>query len=216
MDTKTGTVLDQPPLYRHEIALGSSPLTVRQVTAKYESEGMQSVYPGYRALIEQMILNGRKTDFDNDSYLDALFLTDIMFRQSRHRVRILSGALADGFLTTLRASLISTLERVQKNGGFVKVILLSNEAPSMFDELKKQFASTFDFALAKVRGQVKHFIVCDSTLARIEEPHEPITPDSPSDIIKAKVYFNEPDQSKKLEDQFDYAWGILRPANAKG
>jgi len=117
-------------------------------------------------------------------------------------------------LSSLKNSLLAALERLQKNGGFVRIVLLSPQAPELFLELKQKFAKTFDFFLAQTHGQVKHFIVCDSLLARIEEPHAPLTPQTPANDIRAKVYFNEPEQATRLESQFDYIWELLQTATA--
>lgn len=187
-------------------------LTIDAATLQWHERGANAVYPAYRTLITQMIDSGRQTEFNNDSYLDALFLTDLMLHRAQKEIRFLSGAQADGFLASLKDALVGALERIKKNNGFVRVILLGNGTPPLFSELKTKYEGTFDFSLAKANAEVQHFISCDSILARLEEPHAPLTGATPADKIRAKVYFNEPEQAKRLEHWFDYAWAVLRPS----
>lgn len=213
METKSETLQAAGPFDPKQGQFWSTDtkLTIKEASLRYQKFGNDAVYPGYRELISQAVKSGRRLEFKNDSYLDALFLTDIMLQRAEKHIRFFSGAQADGFLSTLKASFESAIERIQLNEGFVRVVLLSHETPKLFLSFQERFKGIFDFALANASAPVKHFIVCDSILSRIEEPHPPLEPDMPADAIRATVYFNEPDESRRLESQFDYIWNLVRP-----
>ncbi len=211
MEEKSETVLSSG-LRQEDLALvqmTSNP-TIRQAIDLYKTSGRNSVYPGYRELVLKTIKTGRRMEFKNDSYLDAIFLTELMFSRAERHICFLSGPQADGFLTILKRQFEDAIQRIQINNGSVKAVLLSQTAPEFFLDLKKRFAKTFDFALAKAPGSVQHFMACDSVNARLEESHPELMPDMPADIVRATVYFNEPDQARRLERQFDYLWTLMR------
>jgi hypothetical protein len=193
-------------------AAGGAVSTISAAIENYKRLGEESVYPGYRDLIVKMIDNGLKTDFDNDSYLDALFLTGMMFNRSQNKIQLFTGNHCDGFLKVLSKPLERALERIKKSNGSVKIILLSSELPIWLDDLKNQYQGTLDIALAKAIAPVKHFILCDSKMARLEEPHEELKPETPATAIKAKVYFNDPQKCKALENLFDAMWTRIKGA----
>jgi hypothetical protein len=179
---------------------GGAVLTISEAIEKYKKLGENSVYQSYRDLIVKMIDNGLQTDFENDSYLDALYLTGVMFNRSQNSIRLFTGSNGDGFLKVLSQSFESALERIKKANGSVKIILLTSELPIWLDDLKRKYQSTLDIVLAKAIAPVKHFILCDSKMARLEEPHAELKPETPATAIKAKVYFNDPQRCKSLAD----------------
>jgi hypothetical protein len=186
-------------------------LTIEQAKAAYTSCGGQ--WP-FRLLLRKIIEDGARTEFDNDSYLDALFLTELMLERSKFQVRILSGPQADSFLSALRTPFEQALNRVAKTNGFVRIILLGPEVPLSLRDLQYRHPSVLSVALAKSESPVRHFIVCDTAMARFEEIHGELQPDTPAREIKAKVYFNDPDKSRWLEGFFDSAWTRLKQATA--
>jgi hypothetical protein len=191
-------------------AAGGAISTISDAIETYKKLGENSVYPGYRDLIVKMIDNGLKTDFDNDSYLDALFLTGMMFNRSQNNIRLFTGNNGDGFLKVLSTPFEFALERIKKSNGSVKIILLSTELPIWLEDLRKKYTGTLDIVLAKALAPVKHFILSDSKMARLEEPHVELTPETPATAIRAKVYFNDPQKCKDLESLFDAMWARLK------
>jgi len=185
--------------------------TIAAAIERFKRGGEDSIYPGYRELVTTMIDNGIKSDFENDSYLDALFLTHLMFSRAQNSIKLFTGNNGDEFLKVLNRPFENALERIKKAGGSVKIILLSAALPNWLGDLKAKYPETLDVVLAKALQPVKHFILCDSKMARLEEPHGELTPTTPATTIKAKVYFNDTAKCKDLEGVFQAMWSILRP-----
>jgi len=184
-------------------------MTIKETIEKYRAEGKESVSPTLRALVDQMVATGARTEFKNDSYADALFLTDTMFEQSHACVRILTGVGGGEFLRALKKSFTAALERLKTVGGEARVVIL--DTPKIDDWLEgmRTRFSTLKIFRAKATGSIKHFIVCDSRMARLEDVHPAITPETPVEDIKANVFFNEPTKAKVYEDYFDSIWKIV-------
>ena len=180
--------------------------TITDAIDTYAATGKESVSPGFREIINQMIDNNIKTEFKNDSYLDALYLTDVMFSRSQKSIRLLTGPGADSFLFTLKDSFIGALQRLAKVNGTVKIVLLDGKMPVWLEPLQKQHKNVLEVFRATANEPIKHFIVCDARMARLEEIHGQISKESNASEIKASVYFNQPIMAKVLEDHFDSIW----------
>ncbi|HBJ82629.1 MAG TPA: hypothetical protein DDZ88_01885 [Verrucomicrobiales bacterium] len=159
-----------------------------------------------REVINQLIDGNVKTEFENDSYLDALTLTDVMFHRSNTSVRLLTGPGLDGFLSELQKSFIDLLDRLKKTGGAVRILLLSKDVPTWLHDLTKAYDKTLTIHRALPTKPMPHFIVCDSKMSRQEEVHEAITDASDATTIKARVSFNETSKAEVLENYFDLMW----------
>jgi len=190
-------------------------MTVAQAISLYTESGRSAVSPALREIVRQMIDKNIKTEFSNDSYYDALYLTDVMFGRAEANVRLLTGPGADGFLLALQKSFIAMLDRLQATRGSVRIILLSSELPEWLGQVAKKYVGTLEIFLAHSVTPIKHFIVCDSRMARLEELHDLITPESKADEIKASVYFNEPTKTKVFEQHFDSIWTSLAKLGSK-
>jgi len=187
-------------------------LTIQQAQSFYAHAGNYRIF---RDLLQRTVSSPTRIEFDNDSYLDALFLTELMFDRTRREMRILSGPAGDGFLSTLAAPFEVALQRVSEAKGFIRIILLSKEVPPFLEEIRKRFADVLFISLAQAANPVKHFIVCDSQIARLEEEHGELKPDTLASEIKAKVYLNAPEKAVWLEKFFDSVWAKLRELEAK-
>lgn len=190
------------------------PLTIARAKEIYRARGSQSVSADFRDLLCSAIDSKAKLAFDNHSYFDALFLTDIMFSRSQQQIRLLTGPKGDGFLSTLQKPFEAALERIRNSRGSVKIILLSTEVSPLLLDLQKRFPNVLEVFLAQASQKLNHFIVCDSTMARLEEPHGDLTPDTLATEIKAKVFFNSPEQATMLEGLFDAMWQRLKSFSA--
>jgi hypothetical protein len=181
-------------------------MTVAEAVNLYQANGGGSASPALREVINQLIDGNVKTEFENDSYLDALTLTDVMFHRTNKSVRLLTGPGADGFLGVLKATFVEMLERLKNSGGFVRILLLSNEVPGWLKGLTQQYDKTLTIRCALAAEPVEHFIVCDTKMARQEEVHGAISKESKATAIKARVSFNKPGQAEVLESYFDSMW----------
>lgn len=181
-------------------------MTIDEALSQYKTsaEGFDS--SALREVINQLIDDNVKTDFENDSYLDALILTDVMFRRSNSSVRLLTGPGLDGFLGALQSTFVKTLERLSKSGGTVKILLLSKDIPAWLSDLSEKFKNTVTIRRATATKPINHFIVCDSKMSRQEDVHPPITGASDVTAIKARVSFNETGKAEVLENHFDAMW----------
>jgi hypothetical protein len=135
-----------------------------------------------------------------------------MFDRSRSSIRLLGGNGCDGFLTTLVDSFSNAVERLSKCNGAVQIILLSDETPKFLDALKKKFPETLKICFAKLRNEnapISHFVVCDSKMTRIEEPHLKLNAETSVNAVKAKVYFNDTAKAGAQEARFAGYWDAL-------
>ncbi len=206
--------MDAPTQIRH--GADSVEPSIREAQERYLLSGPSSIHQGFRNVIKALVKNGFTKPIPNDSYADALFLTDIMLEHTDRNFRMLTGPGGDGFISTLRPNFEKMLDRLSSRGGNARIILLRLEHDSAvnlpcLDELKKLFSTSFDFATGKSEQAQRHFIVSDSQMLRIEEEHPPLKPSSPANTIKAQVYIDAPLRARILEENFDRVWNILRP-----
>lgn len=165
-----------------------------------------------REVINQMIHNNVKTDFENDSYLDALVLTEIMFERCERSVKLFTGAGCEDFLKALSASFTSALERLKSAGvGKIQVIILSDKKPEFLADLEARYKGTLEVALAMAKEAIGHFFVCDGKMARVEKPHGVLLKNTPVNAIQAKVHFNNTIVGNILDTRFDVYWDIVSP-----
>ncbi len=184
--------------------------TVGEAIATYKQEGKEGVSLALRAIINDWIEKNTKTEFENDCYRDALFLTQVMFERAEHTVRIVTGPGFDHFLEALEKPFLDMLNRLAKNEGFVRIVLLSPILPQGMTDLCQKFSKTLAICRAESKEEIKHFIVCDSKMARLEEVHAQITDASLETEIKARVYFNDPVKTEVFASYFDKIWSVVQ------
>lgn len=167
----------------------------------------------------------------NDTYFHALFLSEIMFLNTKESLRILSGGDIVRFLRTLHDSFITCCREVAKNSGVIKIVALSptmeqfekckSELQAFFKEIKEKCPSIAGkiFGVLKIlptemansvlngtNTTLSHYIVSDSKMLRIESPHGVLTEKHPASSIKAKIFFNTPDMAIDIENSFDNSY----------
>jgi hypothetical protein len=189
------------------------PVTIGQIQTWYSQDSGIVHCSALRQVIKLMIDQNIRTEFDNDSYLDALILSEIMLDRCTQTVRMLTGG-CDKFLQTLELSFLKAFDRLKTNpNGKIRIIVLSNAVPEFLKTAAEKFGPTLEIAAAEVKpgAQVEHFLVCDSMMARIEKPHQTISEETPVNAIQAKVSFNEPSRARFYETRFDAIWDMLKP-----
>lgn len=199
------------PAHAHKgTATRSEPVNIGSVQMWYEQHASIVANSALRKVINQMIDEKIRTEFDNDSYMDALILNEIMLDRSSKSVRMLTGGCAF-FLETLREAFTKAFERLHAANGKIWILVVGTEIPPFLAEAKAKYADTLEVATAQARNEhkVEHFIVCDSVMARVEEPHPKLEKDTPINAVKAKVSFNDSSRAKFYEDRFDAVWKVL-------
>jgi hypothetical protein len=191
------------------IAAIVQPKTVAEAKKIYLASGKEAIYPGFREIVCGAIDSNAKVEFENDSYFDALFLTDIMFSKAQREIRMMTGSLGEGFLKALEGSLDGALQRITEARGHARLIFVNSSFPEQLVAVHKKFPA-LEFRGATAPDGVSHFITCDSMMAREEQPHAPLTDDAPISAIKAKVYFNNPEKTGVMDSFFDTVWAKLR------
>ncbi len=190
--------------------------TIKAAQDLYLLNGEGSIHKGFRDVIKSLVKSGYQKSIPNDSYADALFLTDIMLEHTEKSFRMLSGRSGDGFIGTLASNFEKMLKRLSEVGGKAKVILIrrSDQGKAECTKLmnfKAQFPDALDIATGVSDADQRHYIVSDSQMFRIEEVHPPLTPETPANAVKAQVYVDSPLRAKMQEESFDLIWNILRP-----
>lgn len=184
-------------------------MTVAEAKKRFRESREQT--SGFRKLT-QLLIHSRFTEpFYNDSYLDALVLTEAMFEASNESICILCGKAGDGFISDLAPVFEAALERIKMSGGLVRVILLDNGHAKTLTALMERFPETLRIASASSTKEINHFIVCDGRMLRIEEIHAPLTEQSRADEVKARVYFNNPSRANMMTATFNTIWNVIVP-----
>jgi hypothetical protein len=165
---------------------------------------------GFDTMIRHKKVKAPGEGMQNDNYFHAMFFTDYMFRSTKHRLRILSGAQADGFLGILKTSLEGLLKNITKNCGFAHIILVDGSISPFLKSMKQKYPVLKTILVKTVRAEnIRHTIVCDDYMVRDEKPHPQLTDDSNVEEIKATVYFNNKKRASVAADSFDQMWEIL-------
>lgn len=188
-------------------------VTVEDALAAYK-QGKESNLSaeGYRSLdrslVDFLIDAGVGQAFSNDSYFDALVLTEAMLDRTNHQVKIVTGCGCGGFYSALFPHLTTALDRIRISGGHAKMIVATrnSEYPEWLDALSREYDGVFSIGIVAPSDQVPHFIVCDGKIVRSERPHGELTKHSSAHEIKADVYFSSPDHGRILETSFDALW----------
>ncbi len=164
-----------------------------------------------RDIMGVMIQRNVKTEFENDSYFDALMFSEMMFDRSNQSISLFTGSGCEAFLQTLHRSFYSALDRLKNSGGSVRMITTAEHVSEFLMGLQKRYPETLSVAPARANEVIGHFFICDSRMARVEQPHGPLTPETPVDAIKAKVFFNHPAVAQMLEIRFNAFWRAVQP-----
>jgi len=186
-------------------------LTIENAIENYKNHGHVLYGQALREALHEFARVQSNDPLDNDSYADALFLTDIMFSKTNRYMDILTGGGADTFLSVLRNPFTEALKRIKKVGGTLRVILVDcDTVPEILQELQPEYPIEWVQAKAVENAKIRHLIVCDDKMLRDEVPHGALKPQTPADTINAKVFLNSPVHVEIKKNYFDTVWGKLQ------
>jgi hypothetical protein len=181
-------------------------MTIAQAISNYKAKAGKETHC-LKDLVGAVLQKGETSyKLENDCYADALDYTDTMLFHTHKSINIVTGCGCGGFYATLLGHLIAALQRVKKVKGSARMIVIAKDLPEWLVALTYEFSGTFTLARFKTKEKLQHFIVCDSNIVRLEEPHEELSLQSPADAIRAKVVFNEPKIGAELEARFEGFW----------
>lgn len=185
-------------------------LTIGKAKELFQKVG-RALYSDDGGLAELFKRNGWENGLKNDNYVHALFLTDLMMKGTTTAFRMLTGSSGDGFLGALRKSFETMLDRLERARGSARIILLGGEGNDFLNEFKSVKPSSLQVRLlpGPTRVNMGHFITCDSSMVREEEPHPELTDASRADLVKATVFFSNPIKTAIANQKFDAIWGLL-------
>ncbi len=192
----------------------SSTKTIREAQNEYEQQGEDSVHLGFRNAVDAMLRDGFEGSFSNDCYSDALVLTQKMLSRLTHSLRVLSGCECDSFFRLLEKPLKEALERIRRNGGKARFVLvndtleISTRATTLL-KLANEFPDVLELSQAVSAHPISHFMVADENMLRVEEKHDKLTSASLETAIKAKVFFDEKRIAKGYIELFEKVWTNL-------
>lgn len=185
-------------------------LTIKDTIQLFESYGQELT----RAFYDNLIQNDKITAVPNyymgtgASYLQSLSLVQVILNKTQNFLRMVVGDSCDLLFEVLEPDFREMVKRIQKNKGFVKVIVVNGRS-RFLEQLAREYPTNLNIVYATTKVPVQHFIVSDSKMLRLEEPHQPLTLDSSSDFIKATVFFNNAKTAKPTEELFDSLWEHL-------
>lgn len=183
---------------------------ISEVQEMYTNDGPNAVDQDYRHLVEIIRRYQIDEPIPNSDYLHALYLNELMFNASRRTVRMLNGPSKDGWMKVLFASIEAMLKRIKNAGkGKVRAIIFGDEEPKTLTVLKRSYGDILKCLVIDSDVQLRHFIVCDSRMLRLEDLHDPLNIDMDTRCINAEVYLDNPVRAKAAEDYFDALWAGL-------
>ena len=156
----------------------------------------------------------RKSNSDdgltNSNYFHALTLTHVMLEHTSYNFRMLTGPDGDDCLRCLGSAFRDMISLVKNAGNKARVIMLDC-TPKHILKFKEDFGDVFDFktATASEGSDIRHFIVCDDDMTRIEQPHDRVQSKDSAASIKAKVNFSDKAKARIYTSQFDRIWEFL-------
>jgi hypothetical protein len=189
--------------------------TIQEVIDSYKAEGAEFIDKDYRDIVDIIRKARYDMEIPNNDYSHALWLSNLMFQSTSKNIRMLNGISSgcDCF-EVLKDSLAIALQRIKRCDGYLKAIFVGEgDVPSSIVQLREEFGDTVQFVTATAGKPIKHFIACDDNKVRLEELHDPITPDMDSDQIKASVYLNSPARTRETIKEFNTIWDYLNTSD---
>lgn len=185
-------------------------ITMAEAERLYRKYG-KIVYADDMDLVRRYRKAGWTHSIPNDSYVHALFLTDLMFGETWKELMMVSGSYAGSFLRRLFATFNGTLDRIKRAGGRARVILLDSTLPQEISELQEEFKGILEIICARVKpgARMTHFIVCDGVMVRDEALHPPLTDRSLVTLVRANVYLNNEKRAEAKALEFEGMWDYL-------
>lgn len=149
----------------------------------------------------------------NSNYLHALSTIALMFRHTDHSLQMVTGSAREGLPQCLHPIFRNMLSRIKKNDGKARVVVVDTDADDL-ESLAKDFPDTLHVARGRIPpgARLTHFIVCDDDMVRDEKYHPKLEDDSDANVIKADVYFSNPDVASMLSRKFEAIWDVVRPS----
>jgi hypothetical protein len=187
-------------------------LTIDQAIEYYRTHGSQIYGKAMREALTSYAKEKHKEPLSNDSYVDALFLTDIMFQETMSSMSIMTGKCVDSFLDVLETSFKAAAQRIKNVGeGSLRFIFLDNSSiPPILKKLKREgYPIKWKLGRTAPNTKVRHFIIGDKKMLRDEKTHDELTGSSKASSIQADVYFNSPVHAELKQNYFDSIWDRL-------
>lgn len=184
------------------IADAKEAFSERKVAAISEIDALVKIWRKY----------GVDDPFPNSTLTHALTLTGVMFRHTDCELRMVTGGFGDGFIECLSDEFDKMLCRLRRNGGRARVVVVDGgEEQEVLRRFTDEFKDTLLWTPATARGaKLSHYIICDDDMVRDEEPHGPLSSDTPENEVRADVYFNNRSVASLFAKRFDILWNKLR------
>jgi len=186
-------------------------LTIGEAKNLYAKFGL-SLYSDDVDLAELVRHSDWSTGLTNSNYLHALALTDVMFRETKTSLAMLTGPECEYFLECLSKTFEAALERVKAASGAARLIMIGDNDASRRDRLRGKYGNQLQVAFgmpSQPNILADHYLICDARMVRHEEPHDKILDTDDAGKIKARVFFNSPIMAKVLGARFDSLWNLL-------
>ncbi len=189
-------------------------LTIGQVQEYYLAQR----YHGstIASILDKISSKENNYPINNDSYVDALELTDYMFSRTKKSLKILTGLFGGEFLSALK-NFPATIQRLKNQEKPAKIIIIETLTENETNRKKRKsyfskFKDDIDIRYGYVNEDaiINHMILADDTMARHEKFHKELTKDSPAESIKADVFLNSPIINQIHTEYFDKVWEHLQ------
>lgn len=172
----------------------------------------QALYGDDNTIAQFYQSNKLEQSISNSTYLHALFLTDIMLRNTHRALSWLAGASFCGFIDAMEETFKDTMRRIAAIGGKSRFLIVNGDTPPLINELAEEVVGVEVRCLdCRLPNKLKHIIVCDSWMARDEQPHDTLSGESDVTSVKADVFFYNPRVAMHLNRDFESMWIKEKP-----
>jgi hypothetical protein len=197
----------------------NSDMRISEAIASYKAHGDQYYGQAIREAMNTLAEIESTEPLHNDSYVDALFLTDIMLQRTYRTMDVLTGNCVDQFFDVLSTNFVNALDRIKNmKDGLARFIILDSDGkvPAFLQKfINAGYPIKIHFAKSVPDAKVSHLIVCDKKMVRDEEYHDELVDieNIPASAIRADVYLNSPIDARIKTDYFDGLWKFLEKAD---
>lgn len=163
-----------------------------------------------------------------DTFLHALFLTELMLDHTNYSLRIFSGHNIAEVLIVLEDAFLNACKNIASHEGKVRIITAVNA--QTYEKTRAKLKMVADNVRQQIKDKLNqeidlwctcyvlepdevmsppHFIVCDSKMLKIEANHLPLPKDSDIPGILSQFYFNDGTKTRTMEKEFDNLYTSL-------
>lgn len=175
----------------------------------------------YDKMVDDLLNQSSSVVFANHAIDHVAYVFEKLLFSAQKNIRMLTGSFAEIFYN--RKTIIDALRNAAlklNQEGSIKIITTdkcSDESIEMLNNIfnrintdcGKNIIEYIPAIFDGKKNEIHHFVIVDNKRYRIEEPHEPFSPDN-FQPVKARVCFNDEVLANDRAKLFDNIWDSLK------